>query len=66
MKMWLQWVNWRIDFRPDLITKNDVKDIPLAKLFKLYKTDHDGRPVVIMAPGDLDMDDVDIESSRKV
>lgn len=54
--MWVNWVTWHIDYRPDLLTKKDVKDIPLYKYFKLHKTDHDGRPVVLMAPGSEEID----------
>lgn len=31
MKMWLQWVDWRADFRPDTLTKEDIKEVPLSK-----------------------------------
>ena len=58
--MWLKWVNWFIDYRPDLITTEDVKDIPLYKYFKIHKTDLEGRPVIVMAPQKNDIDiDVD-------
>jgi len=51
MKMWLNWVNWRIEFRPDLLKKNDVKSIPLQKYFKIHKTDKEGRTLVLLKPG---------------
>lgn len=54
--MWLNWVEWYVDYRPDLLTKEEVENIPLFQYFKIHKSDHDGRPVVLMAPGDEDID----------
>jgi hypothetical protein len=64
-KMWLKWVNWFIDYRPDLITTEDVKDIPLYKYFKIHKTDLEGRPIIVMAPQKVDID-IDVDECMKV
>ena len=54
--MWLKWVQWRIDSRPDLIKAKDVKKIPLKKYFTIHKTDKHGRTLVVLKPGFLEED----------
>lgn len=54
LKMWLKWVQWRIDYRPDLLRKKDVKGIPLKKYFTIHKTDKQGRTLVVLKPGFLE------------
>ena len=61
IKMWKSWVEWRIEYRPDLLTKEDIKDCPLSKYFKIHKYDKDGNPMVVLSPGYWE-EDLDIES----
>lgn len=61
LKMWTNWVDWYMDYRPDLITKDEIRHLPLTKYFKIHKTDQEGRALVILRPGlideNLDSDD---------
>ena len=61
--MWKNWVKWRIEYRPDLLTKQDIKDCPLSKHFKIHKFDRDGNPFVVLTPGYWE-EDLDIESCK--
>jgi hypothetical protein len=65
MKMWLKWVDWRINYRPDKIKKHDIKDSSLTKYFRIHKQDKDGNPLVILAPGFTE-DDYDIDTFTMV
>lgn len=64
MEMWIKWVTWYIDFRPDLISKESILEnearADMLRYFKLYKHDKDGNPLVIIQPGkaagELDID----------
>lgn len=58
-------MNWRCSFRPDLITKDDVRDLPIYKYFKVYKHDKEGNSVVVITPG-YSSQTFDIESCEKV
>jgi hypothetical protein len=64
-EMWRSWVEWRSEFRPDLIRKTDVKHLPLYAYFKVHKQDKDGNPLVVMAPGSCE-EELDIEDCKKV
>lgn len=63
--MWTKWVHWRIDDRPDLITKEEIANIPLKKYFKIHKTDREGRTLVFLRPGLME-ENVDSEEAMKV
>ncbi|CAI2373700.1 unnamed protein product [Moneuplotes crassus] len=61
LKMWTKWVDWYMDYRPDLITNQEIRHLPLTKYFKIHKTDQEGRSLVVLRPGlideNLDSDD---------
>lgn len=43
-----------MDYRPDLITKQEVSHLPLTKYIKVHKTDQEGRSIVVLRPGLID------------
>jgi len=63
--MWRNWVNWRIEYRPDTIRKEDLKDCPLLEHFKMYKHDKENNPCVVITPGYYD-GELDVETCKKV
>jgi hypothetical protein len=65
VKMWRKWTEWYEEFRPDLVTKDEVKEVPLFGHFKLHKHDLDGNPLVVMSPGYLE-EDLDVKDCKKV
>lgn len=50
-KMWIKWVEWRMDYQPHKIKKKEVKDSTLNKCFYLYKENKVGCPCIVICPG---------------
>lgn len=63
--MWEKWVSWKSTFRPEKITRDDIKDEQIAKYMRVYKYDKDGRAIVVMNPG-YSNQNFTVESCEKV
>jgi hypothetical protein len=47
-KMWSEWVDWRIDYKPEEITEDEIKtELNSGKIF-LHGCDMQGRPCIVM------------------
>jgi hypothetical protein len=49
--MWIDWVEWRIDYQPQKIKKKDLRDTSFRKCLFLWKQNNKGCPCIVVSPG---------------
>jgi hypothetical protein len=48
LQMWKEWVEWRLEYKPEFITELDIKnELKTGKAF-LHGFDNEGRPCIII------------------
>ena len=49
--MWIKWVEWRLDYQPHKIRRNEIKDSTLNKCFYMCGQNKRGCPLIVISPG---------------
>ncbi len=63
LEMWLQWAEWRIKYKPESITPNEIKNEVASGKAYLHGYDKEGRPCIVVKnckhlPDESDFDEV--------
>ncbi len=65
-QMWINWVNWKIEYKPELIKPEDVMtDYNIGKSF-IHGCDKEGKPIIVILVAKHLPDNVKLENTLKL